>query len=527
MARSSLFGRPASLAFQRADSRRSPGREKVRRLLPLSTLLRDARDLLAERKGRLAVGLTLLLVNRVARLVFPGTVKFLMDEVIGEGRRELLPVLLLAAGGATIVQAVTSFGLTQALGQAAQRSITRMRRRIQRHVGRLSVTYFDQTKAGTLTSRVMSDAEGIRNLVGTGFIETVGGLISAALILAILFQLNARLTLVAVGVLSLFGLVLAWAFRTLRPLFRERSEIQAEVSGRLTESFAGVRVIKAYRAERREALVFSRGVHRLLRNVSKTMTGFSAVTALTTVLLGLAAIVVLWIGTEDVLADRMTIGSLLSFLLYLGLLAGPVFQVVSIGGQISESLAGIERLREIFDEPVEQDGETGRKPVGRLKGWVEFRDVSFAYVTGLPVLRGVSFTAHPGTVTALVGSSGAGKSTLIGMVAAFYRPTDGAILVDGNDLAAVRLSDYRTQLGVVLQDNFLFDGTIFDNIAFAWPDASEAQVRRAAAVARCDEFVRRFPDGYATVVGERGVRCPEDSASASRSRARSWPTPGS
>ncbi|MGE5276717.1 MAG: ABC transporter ATP-binding protein [Acidobacteriota bacterium] len=473
---------------------------------PLSVIFADARELVVARKGRMALGLGLLLVNRLSGLVLPGTTKFLLDEVIGKGHREMLGRLVLAAGGATLLQAATSFALSQILGKAAQRSITEMRRRVQRHVGRLSVSYFDQTKVGSLLSRVMTDAEGIRNLVGTGLVEVLGGLITAVFALGILFYLNTKLTLIALAVLSLFSVVLLYAFKTLRPLFRERSKINAEVSGRLTESFSGIRVVKAYRAERREALAFSRGAHRLFRNVARTMTGFSAVTAFSTLLLGVVGVAILWIGAHDVLAHRMTIGSFFSFTLYLGVLVGPVVQIVSIGSQITEAFAGLERIREIRNELAEDAGEELREPLPPLAGRVEFQDVHFEYQEGVPVIRGVSFTAEPGSSTALVGSSGSGKSTLIGLVAAFYRPTAGRILVDGHDLASVRLFDYRSQLGVVLQDNFLFDGTVLENIAYARPDASPEEILRAAAIARCDDFVSRLPDGYETVVGERGVR---------------------
>jgi subfamily B ATP-binding cassette protein MsbA len=469
-------------------------------------ILRDAAELVHARRARLAAGLGLLLVNRLSGLVLPGTTKYLLDEVIGKGRRDLLAILLAAAGGATLIQAVTSFSLSQVLGKAAQRSITEMRRALQRHIGRLSVSYFDQTKVGSLLSRVMTDAEGIRNLVGTGLVEVLGGLITAVFALAILFYLNLKLTLIALAVLSLFGLVLLYAFRTLRPLFRERSRINAEVAGRLTESFSGIRVVKAYRAERREALAFSRGVHRLFRNVARTMTGFSAVGAFSTLLLGVVGVAVMAIGAQDVLAGRMTIGSFFSFTLYLGLLVGPIVQIVSIGSQITEAFAGLERIREIRGELAEDAGDESLQRLPRMEGWVEFRDVSFEYEPGAPVLFEVSFLARPGTSTALVGPSGAGKSTIIGLVAAFYRPTTGAILVDDRDLSKVRLSDYRSQLGVVLQDNFLFDGTVFENIAYARPEATREEILQAAAIARCDEFVEKLPDGLDTIVGERGVK---------------------
>ena len=509
MARIGLFGGGISSRAARGGSRRraaaSPEPTK-KKIPPFSEILKDARDLVAARRGRLAMGLGLLLVNRSAGLVLPGTTKFLLDEVIAKGHRALLPRLILAAGGATIIQAITSYALAQVLGKAAQRSITEMRRAVQRHVGRLSVSYFDQTKVGSLLSRVMTDAEGIRNLVGTGLVEILGGLITAVLALGILVYLNAKLTAVAISVLSLFSLVLLYSFKTLRPLFRERSKINAEVAGRLTESFSGIRVVKAYRAERREALVFSKGAHRLFRNVAQTMTGFAAVTAFSTLLLGVVGVAILWIGANDVLAGRMTLGSFFSFTLYLGLLVGPVVQIVSIGSQITEAFAGLERIREIRNELAEDSADTTREPLPPLRGRIEFEDVHFEYREGVPIIRGVSFTAEPGTSTALVGSSGSGKSTLIGLVAAFYRPTSGRILADGHDLAFVRLADYRSQLGVVLQENFLFDGTVFENIAYARPDSTPEEVRRAAAVARCDDFVEKLPEGYETVVGERGVK---------------------
>jgi ABC-type multidrug transport system fused ATPase/permease subunit len=480
-----------------------PGKKKSP---PLRIILRDAAELLHARKGRLSLGLGLLLLSRVAGLVLPGTSKILLDDVIGKGKRQLLVPIVLAAAAATLVQAVTGYGLAQILGKAAQRSITEMRRTVQRHVGRLQIAFFDQTKTGVLLSRVMTDAEGIRNLVGTGLVELAGGLLTAIMALAILFYFSVKLTLIALGVLSLFGLVLLFAFKTLRPLFRERSKINADVSGRLTESFSGIRVVKAYRAERREALVFTQGAHRLFRNVAKTMTGFSAVSAFSTLLLGVVGVAIMWVGAHEIEAHRMTIGTFVSFTLYLGLLVGPVIQIVSIGSQVTEAFAGLERIRELRNELAEDAGDARREPLERLEGRVEFRDVSFEYEKGIPVLREISFAASPGTVTALVGPSGAGKSTIIGLVAAFYRPTEGSILVDGRDLAKVRLSDYRAQIGVVFQDNFLFDGSVFENIAYSRPDAPREAVLRAGAIARCDEFIERLPDGYDTIVGERGVK---------------------
>jgi ABC-type multidrug transport system fused ATPase/permease subunit len=511
LAKIGLMGGGFSSRSTRAERRRAsaprPEEEgKKKKSLPLSVILKDALELVHARKGRLALGLGLLLVSRLSGLVLPGTTKILLDDVIGKKRVDLLVPIVLASGAATLLQAITGFALSQVLGRAAQRSITEMRRTVQRHVGRLQIAFFDQTKTGVLLSRVMTDAEGMRNLVGTGLVELAGGGLTALLALGILFYFSVKLTLIALGVLSLFGLVLLFAFRTLRPLFRERSKINAEVSGRLTESFSGIRVVKAYRAERREALVFSQGVHKLFRNVAKTMTGFSAVAAFSTLLLGVVGVSIMWVGAHEIESGRMTIGSFVSFTLYLGLLVGPVIQIVSIGSQVTEAFAGLERIRELRDEIAEDAGDASREPLSRLDGKVEFRDVSFEYDKDVPVLRGISFTALPGTVTALVGPSGAGKSTMIGLVAAFYRPTEGSVLVDDRDLSKVRLSDYRSQIGVVFQDNFLFDGSVFENIAYARPEAPREAVLRAAAIARCDEFVVRLPDKYDTIVGERGVK---------------------
>ena len=509
MARLGLTGGGFSSRAGKAERRRAgPVRpeEGKKKSLPLSAILQDAGELIHARRGRLALGFGLLAVSRLCGLVLPGLTKFLLDDVIGKHQRGLLVPLVLAAAGATVIQATTGFFLAQVLGKAAQRSITEMRRSVQAHVERLQVAFFDQTKTGVLLSRVMTDAEGIRNLVGTGLVELAGGLLTAIFALAILLYFSVRLTLMALAVLSLFGLVLLYAFKTLRPLFRERSKINAEVSGRLTESFSGVRVVKAYRAERREALVFTQGAHRLFRNVARTMTGFSAVSAFSTLLLGVVGVAIMWVGAHEIEAGRMTVGSFVSFTLYLGLLVGPVIQIVSIGSQVTEAFAGLERIRELRNELTEDAGDREREPLPRLAGEVEFHDVSFEYEKGVPVLRGVSFASLPGTATALVGPSGAGKSTIIGLVAAFYRPTSGTITVDGRDLAKVRLSDYRTQIGVVFQDNFLFDGSVFENIAYSRPDAPRAAVLRAAAIARCDEFVEKLPEKYDTIVGERGVK---------------------
>ena len=487
----------------------------------------DAKDLVRAHKGRLAFGLVLMLFNRLSGLVLPGTTKYLLDEVIGKHNRAMLWTLILAAGSATLIQAITSFSLSQVLGKAAQRSITDLRRVVQRHVGRLPVAYFDRTKSGSLLSRVMNDAEGIRNLVGNGLVEIIGGLVTATLALGILLYLNVKLTSIALGVLSLFAIIMQRAFKVLRPLFRERSKINADLSGRLTESFSGVRVVKAYGAERREALVFAKGAHRLFRNVAATITSFSMIGAASTLLLGVIGVAMMGIGANEVLSGRMTVGSFFSFTLYLAMLVGPVMQVVNIGSQLTEAFAGLERIRDIRNEVTEEAGEAERSPLATVDGRVEFRDVRFEYRAGTPVLRGVSFVAEPGKSVALVGSSGSGKSTLIGLVAAFHRPTAGEILIDGKDLAGVKLVDYRAQLGVVFQDNFLFDGTVLENIAYARPDATPAEILRGGQ----DRPLRRLrAEAGGRLRDDRrasgGSSCPAENASGWRSRAPSSPIRG-
>jgi subfamily B ATP-binding cassette protein MsbA len=462
--------------------------------------------LVRPRRGVLAAGLMLIAVNRVCGLVLPASTKFLIDDVIGQRRADLLLPLVGAVVAATLVQGVTSFGLTQILSKAAQRLIAEMRRQVQAHVGRLPVAYYDANKTGALVSRIMTDVEGVRNLVGTGLVELVGGLLTAAIALVLMLRISPGMTGVTLVSLGVFGLVLYRSFGTLRPVFRERGKINAEVTGRLTESLGGVRVVKGYHAEEREAAVFSTGVGRLLANVLTTLTSFSVLTLSSTVLLGVVGAAVMYVGARQVLAGTLTVGGLFTYTMLLGFLVAPMFQVVSIGTQLTEALAGLERTREVLRERPEDADPRRTVALGPLRGEVVFEDVGFAYESGKPVLLEVSFRADPGTVTALVGPSGAGKSTIIGLIAAFHAPTEGRVLVDGVSLRAVRLDTYRSQLGVVLQETFLFDGTIRENVAFSRPDATEAQVLEACRIARVDEFATAFPQGYDTIVGERGVK---------------------
>jgi ABC-type multidrug transport system fused ATPase/permease subunit len=471
-----------------------------------SAAWREARALLWAHRRRLVTGLALMLVSRLAGLVLPASSKYLIDEVLGKGRADLLPLIALAAGVATLVQAVTSFVLSQILGVAAQRAITDMRKRVQARVMHLPVRYFDSTQTGVLVSRIMSDAEGIRNLVGTGLVQLVGGLVTAVMGLGVLFWLNWHLTTITILVLAAFGGGMAYAFRTLRPLFRERGKINAEVTGRLTEALGGIRVVKSYTAEKREEIVFTKGAHKLFRNIAKSMTGVSATTAGSTVIVGIVGVLMIWLGGNAILAGEMTLGDLIMYIFFIGLVAAPLVSIASIGTQITEAFAGLDRIREILDMPTELEEDERRAPVARLKGDVTFEDVWFEYNPGQPVLRGVSFHAGQGTTTALVGSSGSGKSTLISIVMAFNRPTQGRVLVDGEDLLELRLMDYRSQLASVLQENFLFDGTVADNVGYAKPGSTREEIIAACRIAHCDEFISQFPQGYDTVVGERGIR---------------------
>jgi len=471
-----------------------------------SAAWREARALLWAHRRRLLIGLGLMLVSRLAGLVLPASSKYLIDDVVGKNRSDLLPLIALAAGLATLVQAVTSFALSQILGVAAQRAITDMRKRVQARIMHLPVRYFDSTQTGVLVSRIMSDAEGIRNLVGTGLVQLVGGLVTAVMGLGVLFWLNWHLTVITILVLAAFGGGMAYAFRTLRPLFRERGKINAEVTGRLTEALGGIRVVKSYTAEKREEIVFTKGAHRLFRNIAKAMTGVSATTAGSTVIVGIVGVLMISLGGRAIIAGEMTLGELIMYIFFIGLVAAPLVSIASIGTQITEAFAGLDRIREILDMSTEVEEDESREPVERLAGDVGFDDVWFEYNPGQPVLRGVSFHARQGTTTALVGSSGSGKSTLISLVMAFNRPTKGRVIVDGQDLSDLRLMDYRSQLASVLQENFLFDGTITENVGYARPGATRDEIVEACRIAHCDEFISQFPQGYDTVVGERGIK---------------------
>ena len=480
-----------------------PKREKLKKAWKN---LPDIWALIKPRRGLLALGFVLMAINRVSGLVLPASTKYLVDNVLSKRQIQLLTPIVLSVLAATVIQGLTSFTLTQLLSKSAQKMIAELRRKVQAHIGRLPVSFYDANKTGALVSRIMSDVEGVRNLIGTGLVEFAGGLMTAAIALVYLIHTSVTMTAVAFAILLVFGFGINKAFATIRPIFRARPKITAEVTGRLTESLSGVRVVKGYHAEEREEGVFAAGVQRLLDNVLKTLTATSLMSLSAAGLMGVVSAIIMVIGAHRILGGTMTLGTFFAFNIFLGLLVAPVFQIVAIGTQITEALTGLERTREILSEKPEDDVPGRVTTLDRVNGLVAMENVSFAYDTRTEVLHDVSFGAEPGTVTALVGPSGAGKSTIIGLIAAFYVPSRGRVLVDGVDLTTVKLHSYRTQLGVVLQETFLFDGTIRENVSFARPDATEEEVLAACHIARVDEFAEGFERKYDTVVGERGVK---------------------
>ena len=506
-----MFGPMGHGGGPRAEHRghrggRTGGESHTKQPVDWKAALPDIWEMVKPRRKQLGLGLVLIVINRAAGLVLPSSTKFLVDDVIGKHHIQLLLPLFFAVLAATAVQGFTSFTLTQTLSKEAQKLIAELRRRVQAHVGRLPITYYDENKSGALVSRIMSDVEGVRNLIGTGLVELLGGLLTACAALVILLYLSPLLTAVALSVIAVFVVVLRKAFKTLRPIFRERRKINAEVTGRLTESLSGVRVIKGYHAENREEGVFAVGVERLLNNVFKSITAVAVLSLSATLVMGIVGATVMYLGTRQIFAGQMTLGDFITFTAFLATLVAPIFQIVNVGTQITEAVAGLERTREVLNEKTEDDDPRRTVDLSSIRGEVRFEEVHFAYEEGKPVLHGISFEAQPGTVTALVGSSGGGKSTTIGLVAAFHNPTQGRVMVDGIDLSTVKLSSYRTRLGVVLQETFLFDGTIRENVAFSRPEASEEQIMAACSLARVDEFAEKFEEGYDTVVGERGVK---------------------
>src|SRR5450432_4071631 len=502
-------GTSISINAERGGSRSGVRRgadDPPKRKPNLRKVLPEIWVLIRPRRWLLAGGMVLMVINRVSSLVLPGSTKFLIDNILRKGDGSKLPLLVGIVFAATAVQAVTSFSLTQLLSKAAQRLITDLRKQVQEHIGRLAVSFYDSNRTGTLVSRIMTDVEGVRNLIGTGLVDFLGGLLTAVLASILLFRTSRLITTIVFAVLLVFVFLLQKAFKVIRPIFRERAKINAEVTGRLTESLGGVRVVKGYHAEDREAVVFGAGVQKLLDNVLKSLTALSLMGLSSTLMLGIVSSIILYMGSRQIFAGHMTTGSLFAYTLYMGFLVAPVAQIASIGTQITEALAGLDRTREVLGENREDEDPERTTILPVINGRIEFEHVDFSYEEGKPVLDDVSFVSEPGSVTALVGSSGSGKSTIIGLVAAFYKPTSGRVTVDNIDLAHVRLDSYRSALGVVLQDSFLFDGSIRENIAFSRPDATEAQIMEACHIAHVDEFAERFKDKYDTIIGERGVK---------------------
>jgi ABC-type multidrug transport system fused ATPase/permease subunit len=484
------------------DDRRTP----LTKVRGLAHMLPEAWVFMRPQRALLLFGFALIGLNRVAGLVLPASTKYLFDNIIGKREVQYLRPLVLAILAATIIQGLSSYTLTQVLSKAAQRMITDLRKQVQTHVGRLPIAFHDANKTGALVNRIMNDVEGLRNLIGTGLVEFAGGVLTSILAFGMLLRLSPLLTAVAFSILLLVGAALNKAIGTIRPIYRARSKLNAEVNARLTESLAGVRVVKGYHAEAREEQVFARNVQRLLENILKTLTATSVMSLSSTMILGVVSGLIIFLGAHRILNGSMTIGAFVTFSAFLALLIAPVLQIVGIGSQLTEGLAGLERTQEIMVEAREDADPRRRVVLGPIRGEVVFDHVDFAYTAGKTVLWDVSLRAEPGTVTALVGASGAGKSTIIGLIAAFYTPSAGQVLVDGVDLSTVQLSSFRNQLGVVLQETFLFDGTIRENVAFSRPNASEEEIMEACRIARVDEFADAFELKYDTVVGERGVR---------------------
>jgi len=438
--------------------------------------------------------------------VLPGASKYLMDDVIAKGNIEMLKTILIVVGAAIIVQAVTSFLLTKLLSVEAQHLIAILRAQLQKQILKLPIRFFDNNKSGALVSRIMSDVEGVRNLVGTGLVQLFGGILTAVISLVLLINISPMMTLYTLVPVAIFGFISLKAFGYIRPIFRERRVINAEVTGRLTETLGGVRVIKGFNAEAQEVKTFEAGVDRLFQNVKKSLTSTSLLTSSATFLLGIASTGIMGIGGYMIVEHQLTIGEFLSFTLYLGFMIAPIIEMSNIGSQLTEAMAGLDRMEEIMNMSPEDDGSVRNIELKNINGEIIFDNVSFAYEEGKTVLKDISFTAKPGTVTALVGTSGSGKTTIAGIAASFLTPEIGKVTIDGNDMSKVTLNSYRSNLGVVLQDDFLFEGTIKENILFPRPEASENRLLSAVKAAHVHEFTDRLEDGLQTLIGERGIK---------------------
>lgn len=458
------------------------------------------------RRKYIFLGLILIIISRLSGLVLPWASKYLVDEVIPSSNFELLKWLIVAVVIAVTVQAVTSFGLTQILSVEAQNLIAKLRVEVQAHIIRLPIRFFDNAKTGELVSRVMTDVEGVRNLVGTGLAQMVGGLLTSIISLVLLIYISPKMTLYVLVPVIIFGVISLKAFGKIRPIFRERGKINADVTGRLTETLGGIRVIKGFNAEDQETKIFESGVKKLFLNVKSSLTATSVVTSAATFLLGLASAGIMGIGGYMIMEDQLTFGDFLAFALLLGFMIAPILQMSNIGSQLTEAFAGLDRTQELMNIPLEADPANRNIRLPKIKGKVAFENVHFEYEPGSEIIKGVDFVAEPGSVTALVGSSGSGKTTISGLVASFLIPSKGIVSIDGQDLSKVDLNSFRKQLGVVLQDDFLFEGTIRENIMFPRPNASEELLQEAVKSAYVNQFTDQFENGLETVIGERGVK---------------------
>ncbi len=458
------------------------------------------------RKKLIAIGLLLIVIKSLAGLVMPFITKELVDDVFPNQDLDLLYILLIYLASAITIQAITSFALTRLLSVEAQKLISELRAKVQRKLLKLPISFFDNNKSGALVSRVMSDVEGVRNLVGTGLVQLIGGSLTSILALVLLIKLNAMMTLVVLIPVAIFAIVMLKAFKYIRPIFKNRGKINAEVTGRLTETLNGVRVIKGFDAEEQESAIFEKGVERLYLNVKKSLTATAIITSSSTFLIGLASAGIMGLGGYYVMQNEMTTGEFFQFIFLLGLLVAPIVQMSNIGSQLTEALAGLDRTQELMTMEEENESDVRTEVLDKIEGDMIFDDVSFSYEKSKEVLHDISFEAPSGSVTALVGSSGSGKSTIAGLAATFLNPSKGKVTIDGIDLSTVNLSSYRSLLGVVLQDDFLYEGTIRENILFPRPDATEEELIEAVKGAYVNEFTDRFEDGLETVIGERGVK---------------------
>lgn len=473
---------------------------------PRVTMLQAFKTIIWPRRNLVFIGLVLIVIRSLSGLVLPWQSKVLLDDVVPNKDYSQLYTLIIIVISAITIQALTSFLLTRILSVQAQFLISELRSQVQRKVLSLPISFFDNTKSGALVSRIMTDVEGVRNLIGTGLVQLVGGSFTAVVSLIILIKLNAWMTLFVLLPLSIFGLVALKAFKYIRPVFRNRGKINAQVTGRLTETLAGVRVIKAFNAEEQENIVFEKGVDRLYQNVKKSLTATALMTSSSTFLIGVATTGIMGMGGYYMMIGEMTTGDFLFFTLILGFMIAPIVQMSNIGSQLTEALAGLDRTEELMNMTAEEDNQNRDLQLNDIKGDIEFKDVSFSYEEGKQILHNINFKAPAGSVTALVGSSGSGKSTIAGLSATFLTPKLGEVTIDNKDLSRVKLSSYRQYLGVVLQDEFLFEGTIRENIMFPRPNATEAELQNAVKAAYVNEFTDRFDDGLETLIGERGVK---------------------